>query len=128
MKIPESGNYRYDENILFSISQSGNLTISKSPDHITVDADKVRFPLTLRPVQKGDSFIPFGMEGHRLVSDYLTDIKMPIPDKRRQLVLTSSDGQIIWLVGLRPDNHFRVSNQTTKVLHIKLINHYDGRV
>ena len=127
MKIPETGNYRYDENVLFSISQSDDLTISKSPDCITVDADKVLFPLTLRPAQKGDSFTPFGMEGHRLVSDYLTDIKMPVPDKRRQLVLTVSDGQILWLVGLRPDNHFRVTNQTTKVLHIKLIKHY-GRV
>lgn len=127
MKIPETGNYRYDENILFSISQSDDLTISKSPDSITVDADKVRFPLTLRPVQNGDSFTPFGMEGHRLVSDFLTDIKMSVPDKRRQLVLTASDGQIIWLVGLRPDNHFRVTNQSTKVLHIKLIKHY-GRV
>lgn len=127
MKIPETGNYRYDERTLLSISQSDDLTISKSPDGITVDADKVRFPLTLRPVQNGDSFTPFGMEGHRLVSDFLTDIKMSVPDKRRQLVLTASDGQIIWLVGLRPDNHFRVTNQSTKVLHIKLIKHY-GRV
>lgn len=127
MKIPETGNYRYDERTLLSISQSDDLTISKSPDSITVDADKVRFPLTLRPVQNGDSFTPFGMEGHRLVSDFLTDIKMSVPDKRRQLVLTASDGQIIWLVGLRPDNHFRVTNQSTKVLHIKLIKHY-GRV
>ena len=127
MKIPETGNYRYDERTLLSISQSDDLTISKSPDSITVDADKVRFPLTLRPVQNGDSFTPFGMEGHRLVSDFLTDIKMSVPDKRRQLVLTANDGQIIWLVGLRPDNHFRVTNQSTKVLHIKLIKHY-GRV
>lgn len=118
IKIPEAGCYRYDDNVLFSVEQSKDLTISKSNDLITVDADKVRFPIILRPVQTGDQFSPYGMEGHRLVSDYLTDLKMSLPDKRRQLVLTDRDNQIIWLVGLRTDNYFKITNQTTKILRV----------
>ena len=120
MKIPEDGNYRYDDNLLFKVEHTDDLTISKSDDCITLDAAKVKYPLAIRPVQKGDIFTPFGMEGHRLVSDYLTDIKMPLPDKRRQLLLTDSDDKIMWLVGLRTDNSYRITNQTTKILRIMM--------
>ena len=52
------------------------------------------------------------------VSDYLTDIKMNLFDKRRQLVVTSADGRIIWLVNQRPDNRCRLTSETKFVLKI----------
>lgn len=118
MKIPEEGRYRYDDNICFDVRLTNEISISKSSDYVTLDAKAIRFPLTIRPVQAGDRFCPYGMEGHRLVSDFLTDSKLSLIDKRRQLVVTDSDGQIIWLVGLRSDHRFRVTEQTSTILQI----------
>ena len=118
MKIPEEGLYRYSEDITVDVKRSSNITISKTNDCVTIDASLVQFPLTIRPIQEGDRFCPFGMKGHRLVSDFLTDLKLSILDKRRQLVVTDRKGQIIWLVGRRIDNHFKVTEQTTEILTI----------
>lgn len=121
MKMPEEGTYRYDENTRIEVKVSLDLTISKSSDCVTLDASTVRFPLTIRPVEIGDRFCPFGMDGHRLISDFLTDCKRSILDKRSQLVVTDCDGQIIWVVGLRSDNRFRVTEKTSKILRLTLI-------
>lgn len=121
IRILEEGLYRYNDHFCLDIKRSNQVTISKLSDCITIDAAKVLFPLTLRPVQQGDRFCPFGMEGHRLVSDFLTDCKLSILDKRRQLVVTDCDNQIIWLVGLRCDNRFRVTEQTTEILSLRMV-------
>ncbi|MBQ6378994.1 MAG: tRNA lysidine(34) synthetase TilS [Prevotella sp.] len=118
MKIPETGRYRYDEKTCFDVTVTNEVSISKASDTVTLDADTVRFPLTVRPVETGDRFCPYGMEGHRLVSDFLTDSKLSLIDKRRQLVVTDGDGQIIWLVGLRSDHRYRVTEQTATILRI----------
>ena len=106
MKIPETGTYQYAENQKFRFRVSAEVSVSKQSDCATLDADKVRFPLTIRPVQQGDRFQPFGMEGSRLVSDYLTDRKRSVFEKRRQLVVADADGNIVWLVGERVDQRF----------------------
>lgn len=120
IKIPEEGRYRYNEEICFDVRLTNEISISKSDDCITLDAATVHFPLTVRPVQTGDRFCPFGMEGHRLVSDFLTDCKRSLIDKRRQLVVTDRDGQIIWVVGLRSDNRFRVTEKTLEIMRLTI--------
>ena len=96
-------------------------SISRSAAIATFDASKVRFPLTLRPVREGDRFVPFGMKGTKLVSDYLTDRKKTLFQKRRQLVLTDATDAIIWLVGERSDNRFRITASTAKALVVSWI-------
>ena len=118
IKMPECGTYRYDESAAYKLEIADNVEISKSADVATVDADKVKFPLTLRPVSTGDRFVPFGMKGSKLVSDYLTNQKVSLLDKRRQLVLGDASGAIIWLVGRRTDNRFRIDNDTKRTLRI----------
>ena len=120
MKIPETGHYRYTDNMRFSFDISNDISISNSVFCATIDAVNIQFPLTIRPVQTGDKFCPFGMEGHRLVSDFLTDQKLSLLEKRRQLVVTDSKGEILWLVGLRIDNRYRVTNTTSSILRITL--------
>lgn len=88
------------------------------PDHIAqVDADKLTYPLTLRRWREGDSFVPYGMSGHKKVSDFLIDAKVSIPEKERQFVLLSQ-GEIVWLVGRRIDDRFRLTSATENVLRI----------
>lgn len=88
------------------------------PEHIAqVDADLLEFPLTLRRWREGDYFIPFGMTGRKKVSDFLVDAKVSMADKARQFVLCSGD-RIVWLVGRRIDERFKLTTQTENVLRI----------
>lgn len=116
--IPEPGNYRIDDKHLLKVETSTNIIISKTSGCATFDQSKIQFPLTLRPIREGDMFCPFGMKGHRLVSDFLTDCKYSVLEKRRQLVVTDATGTILWLVGLRTDNRFLVTDQTTTILRL----------
>jgi tRNA(Ile)-lysidine synthase len=83
------------------------------------DAKKVTQPFIVRKIRRGDTFVPFGMKGTKLVSDYLTDKKFSLGQKERQWVLCS-EGEIIWLIGERIDNRFRVDDTTQKVTIVTL--------
>ena len=88
------------------------------PEHIAqVDADLLKFPLTLRRWREGDWFSPFGMAGRKKVSDFLIDAKVSMPEKERQFVLLSGD-EIVWLVGRRIDDRYRLTPDTENVLRI----------
>ena len=82
-----------------------------------IDADRLQYPLRLRRWREGDSFIPFGMAGRKKVGDYLTDQKVPIVERKRQFVLVSGE-DIVWIVGRRTDERFRVGNNTENILKI----------
>ena len=86
------------------------------PHSVSFDADKVSFPLILRTVKEGDRFYPFGMKGSKLVSDLLTDMKTNILEKQRQLVLADEYGKILWVVGKRTDNRFRVDETSKEII------------
>ena len=119
--IPEPGVYRIDETADIRIEEAGvEEGISRDPNVATLDAATVRFPLTLRTVEPGDIFQPFGMNGHKLVSDYLTDHKINLLAKRRQRVVIDASGIIVWLVGLRIDHRFRVTPTTTSIYRVTL--------
>ena len=120
LPLPEPGNYHYDDLTSFSIKILDSNTISFEADVATLDADKITFPITIRPVQQGDRFQPFGMKGSKLVSDYLTDAKLSIIEKQRQLVLTNADGRILWLVGRRTDGRFAIRKATRRTLLVTL--------
>lgn len=83
------------------------------------DTDKLTGELYLRKWQTGDTFIPFGMKGKKKVSDYLTDRKFSIIQKENQWVLCCGD-KIIWIIGERTDNRFRIDEKTKKVTVFKM--------
>ena len=88
-----------------------SFTISKSPTTATFDYDKLHFPLTLRKWQPGDWFVPFGMKGRQKLSDYFTDHQFSLLKKDETWVLCSLQ-DVIWIVGCRIDNRFRVEKNT----------------
>lgn len=98
---------------------TADFVIPKEKKVACLDADKVKAPLTLRKWQKGDRFVPFGMKGKKKVSDYLTDRKYSVIDKEKMYVLCSGE-DIVWLVGERTDNRFRVDAGTRNILLIHL--------
>ncbi|MDR2286067.1 MAG: tRNA lysidine(34) synthetase TilS [Prevotellaceae bacterium] len=81
------------------------------------DLSKLAFPLILRPCKDGDRFIPLGMKGQKKLSDFFIDIKLPVISKKRQQVLVSGEN-IIWVAGLRPDDRFKVTKSTRKILRV----------
>lgn len=84
-----------------------------------LDADLVTQPVTLRQVRQGDSFVPFGMKGRRLVSDFLTDLKLNRFQKEEQQVAMCGE-DIVWVVGLRSDNRYRVTDKTKHILKLTI--------
>ncbi|MDQ2770075.1 MAG: tRNA lysidine(34) synthetase TilS [Bacteroidota bacterium] len=93
--------------------------IPRSKSTAALDADKIRFPLTLRRWQEGDWFMPLGMKGKKLLSDFLIDQKVSLNLKDEVRVLTSADGKICWVVGWRVDERFKVEDATERVLTVQ---------
>ncbi|MDR0559039.1 MAG: tRNA lysidine(34) synthetase TilS [Prevotellaceae bacterium] len=89
------------------------------------DLDKLQFPLLLRQNQAGDRFIPIGMKGMKKLSDFFIDLKIPVNEKKRYYVLVSGK-DIVWIAGLRPDERFKVRENTEKVLRIKWLEQTSG--
>ena len=86
-------------------------------DVALIDEAKLQYPLHLRRWREGDTFIPFGMAGRKKVGDYLTDHKVPIVERKRQFVLVSGD-DIVWVVGRRTDERYRIGANTESILKI----------
>lgn len=124
IKIPEEGVYTYTDELKFKVeltTYNQKNPIKKDNHCLCADFSKIKFPLIVRQTITGDRFIPFGMKGSKLVSDFLTDKKTSLFDKQRQLVITDSVGHIIWLVNQRSDNRFRITPSTKTILKISLI-------
>ena len=123
MHIPETGTYVLSDNLKLKVETEecgDRYEPSRAADCASLDASDIKFPLTLRHIQPGDRFVPFGMTGTKLLSDYLTDRKKNIFEKRAQLVLTDAQQRILWLVGERTDNRFRITTHTQQALRLTL--------
>ena len=115
VRIPEEGTYILDEITKIKVKKCPAY-VSKNPSVATLDAQKVAFPLTVRRVEEGDRMQPYGMRGTKLLSDLMTDCKLSLFDKRRQLVVVDAQGVVIWAVGLRVSQQVAVTDHTSEVL------------
>ena len=115
VRIPEEGTYILDEITKIKVRKCPAY-VSKNPSVATLDAQKVAFPLTVRRVEEGDRMQPYGMRGTKLLSDLMTDCKLSLFDKRRQLVVVDAQGIVIWAVGLRVSQQVAVTDHTSEVL------------
>ena len=103
--------------------------IQEEVDHISetgpniayFDKEKIISPITYRRAREGDWFIPFGMKGKKLISDYLTDVKATRFEKESQ-VLALCGEDIIWVVGHRSDNRYKVDKNTRRIIMLKINN------
>ena len=81
----------------------------------------MEFPLKLRKREVGEYFYPLGMSGKKKVSKFFKDEKLSLLDKENTWLLCS-EGQIVWIVGKRADNRFRVKDDTKHILKIEIVN------
>ncbi len=99
---------------------TSDFKISKESQLVHLDFKKIKFPLKLRKWKHGDQFYPFGMNKSKKVSDFFIDLKISRTEKDRIWILCDHTGTILWILGLRLDNRFRVDNTTQKILEISI--------
>lgn len=94
--------------------------IPRTKESACFDADLINWPLELRHWKQGDKFVPFGMRGYKKLSDYFSDHKYSVVEKEKAWLLLSGD-DIVWLVGERSDNRYRVTSKTKRVLMVTMM-------
>ena len=65
-------------------------------------------------------FYPFGMKGKKKLSKFFKDEKLSLVDKENVWLLCNADDTIIWIIGMRMDNRFKISNKTNNILKVTL--------
>lgn len=109
-----------DTPIKIELSTAENL-VDASNTTIFVDSDQLEFPLQIRKWKRGDVFFPLGMNGKsKKLSKFFKDEKMSLLEKESTWLLCSNN-QIVWIMGLRADHRFRISNTTQNILKIELL-------
>ena len=88
------------------------------PHSLYVDAAKLTYPLKVRAWRLDDVFHPFGMKGKKKLTKFFKDEKLSLLSKNSVWVLESGD-EIVWVIGLRPDDRYKVTSATNKVLKIQ---------
>ena len=101
------------------IDRKPDYRFSTHPNVADLDLDKVVFPLIFRHWQEGEYFQPLGMTGMKKLSDFFVDEKYSIPDKENIWILASGN-QVVWIVGKRLDDRFKITSTTKRVLRIRM--------
>lgn len=107
------------KHLLISHHHTENFKIRKEPQFACVDAGKLEFPLLIRKWQEGDYFQPLGMTGFKKLSDFFIDEKIPVHQKENTWLLCSGE-KIIWVMGMRIDNRFKIDKSTRSVFQIEI--------
>ena len=101
------------------VLEEGVMISATAPNILYVDKSTLKYPLVLRKWQKGDYFYPLGMKGRKKLAKFFKDEKMDVFAKENQWLLCS-DNQIVWVVGKRPDERFKITPKTKNILKIIL--------
>lgn len=107
-------------NMKFSFHSSERYEFSKNKGIADFDAEQLVFPLMLRRWQHGDYFRPLGLKSFKKLSDFFTDKKLSLYDKENCWILTSA-GEIVWIIGHRIDDRFKITENTQKVYQIEVL-------
>ncbi len=101
-----------------------DINITKEANVACLDFDKLEFPLLIRKWQQGDYFQPLGMDGYKKLSDFFIDQKTPLHIKENTWLLCSGS-KIVWIMGHRIDNRFKITSETKLVYKIEIRNNQE---
>jgi len=108
-----------DKSLSITKVEHKDVKIGKSRNEEFISAENISGSFTIRVWKEGDKFYPIGMQGTKKLSDYLNDIKINTFEKKDQLVLVNN-GKIVWVIGQRLDDRFKLTSNTKKVLKLCL--------
>lgn len=109
------------ENQSTFVVQSLEKFVLPEKNELILQKSQLVFPLTLRKKRTGDKFKPFGMKGFKLISDFLKDEKINSVEKENCLLLVNGNDEIIWVVGRRSDDRYKVDQSKKEFLKLSLI-------
>ena len=104
---------------LQQLTNDSSFRFSKNRLIADLDLDCLEFPLVLKKWEQGEYFQPLGMTGFKKLSDFFIDQKFSIPEKENSWILYSG-GKVVWVVGHRMDNRFKITSETQSVIRIQL--------
>lgn len=104
---------------LQQLTNDSSFQFSKNRLIADLDMDCLEFPLVLKKWEQGEYFQPLGMTGFKKLSDFFIDQKFSIPEKENSWILYSG-GKVVWVVGHRMDNRFKITSETQSVIRIQL--------
>lgn len=113
--VTEGAEYICSQHHFIRFATVDSLQVLFDQNTACVDVDKLQFPLKVRKWMQGDYFYPLGMTGRKKVSDFLVDNKVNLFDKEKVEVLLNGNGDIMWIIGMRLDNRYKVDEKTKKV-------------
>jgi tRNA(Ile)-lysidine synthase len=123
-EIPDNQVYTIDKdtkevNFPLNLSFCRVTDVSQANAHcIFVAEEKLAWPLTVRKWRDGDWFYPIGMTGKKKVSKFFKDEKFSLADKADAWLLCSGDA-VVWIIGKRMDDRFKITDTTKHILQIK---------
>ena len=98
-------------NLRLAISE--DLNYHKNEGKANFDFDRIKFPIQIRRWEEGDYFHPLGMKGKKKLSDFFIDQKLSRFEKDKCFIMCSDD-KIMWIIGHRMDDRFKITNKTKK--------------
>ncbi|MGC4104438.1 tRNA lysidine(34) synthetase TilS [Ferruginibacter sp.] len=107
------------ENGTLQIEKHSTFDISNSPFTVQLDIKEIQFPLLLRKWKQGDYFYPLGMQKKKKLSRFFIDQKLSLTQKENVWVIESNK-KILWVIGLRMDDRFKITANTQQVLQLTL--------
>ncbi len=99
---------------------AGDFEVIRDPRVACLDTARLGFPLVIRKWSQGEYFQPLGMSGFKKISDFFVDEKLSIPEKEAAWILYSGS-EVVWIIGRRIDNRFRITPETREVLVISIL-------
>lgn len=119
--ISNDANFKNADITATIIPNRSDFIFEKKSNIAYFDADLIEFPLLIRHWKEGDYFHPYGMKGKKKLSDLFVDLKLNIIQKQQIQILCDpkKQNQIMWVIGLRTSDLYKVNSKTKKILILK---------